>query len=109
MIVRAELARANALTHEQRLDEAAAIVRELAANTADADARRTFEKQAAELTRVAAQNRQIENYNRIVAQVNAGRYREAIKAVAEFLNTATDPDIVRDAKKLQKELAEWRP
>ena len=109
VIVRAELARANALTHEQRLDEAAAIVRELAANTADADARRAFEKEAAELTRVAAQNRQIESYNKIVAQVNAGRYREAIKAVAELLNTATDPDILRDAKKLQKELAEWRP
>ena len=44
-----------------------------------------------------------------MAQVNAGRYREAIKAVAELLNTATDPDILRDAKKLQKELAEWRP
>jgi tetratricopeptide (TPR) repeat protein len=109
VIVRAELARANALTHERHLDEAAAILRELAANTSDAGARRTFEAQAVELTRVAAQNRQIEEYNKIVAQVNAGRYREAIKAVAEFLDTATDPDIVRDARKLQKELAEWRP
>jgi tetratricopeptide (TPR) repeat protein len=109
VIVRAELARANALTHDQHLDEAAAIIRELAENTPDPEARRTFEKQAAELTRVAAQNRQIDAYNKIVAQVNAGRYREAIKAVADFLNTATDPDIVRDAKKLQKELAEWRP
>jgi len=109
VIVRAELARANALSHEQRLDEAAAIIRELAANTSDADARRTFEAQAAELARVAAQNRQIEAYNKIVAQVNSGRYREAIKAVAELLDTATDPDIVRDARKLQKELAEWRP
>jgi len=109
VIVRAELARANALSHEQRLDEAAAIIRELAANTSDADARRAFEAQAAELARVAAQNRQIEAYNKIVAQVNSGRYREAIKAVAELLDTATDPDIVRDARKLQKELAEWRP
>jgi tetratricopeptide (TPR) repeat protein len=109
VIVRTDLARANALTHEHRLDEAAAIVRELASNTADGDARRTFETQAAEMTRVAAKNRQVDAYNKIVAQVNSGRYREAIQAVAEFLNTATDPDIVRDAKKLQKELAEWRP
>jgi len=109
VIVRADLARANALTHEKRLDEAAAIVRELASNTPDGDARRTFETQAAELTRVAAKNRQVDSYNKIVAQVNSGRYREAIQAVAEFLNTATDPDIVRDARKLQKELAEWRP
>ena len=109
VIVRAELARANALTHEQRLDEAAAVVRELAANTADGDGRRDFEKQAAELTRVAAQNRQIEAYNLIVGQVNAGKYREASKALAAFLTTATDPEIVRDAKKLQEQLAHWKP
>jgi Cytochrome c biogenesis factor len=109
VIMRAELARANALTHEQRLDEAAAVVRELAANTADGDTRRDFEKQAAELTRVAAQNRQIEAYNQIVGLVNAGKYREAMKSLAAFLTTATDPDIVRDAKKLQKQLAGWKP
>lgn len=109
VILRAELARANALTHEQRLDEAAAVVREIAANTPDADARRGYEKQAAELTRVAAQNREIEQYNAIVTQVNNGRYREAIKALTAFLTTARDPDIVRDAKKLQKDLAAWRP
>jgi tetratricopeptide (TPR) repeat protein len=109
VIVRAELARANALTHEQRLDEAAVIIRELAANAPDPDARHDFEAQAAELTRVAEQNRQIDAFNKIVAQVNAGKYREAIQAMNEFLPTATDPNIVRDAKKLQKELAEWRP
>jgi tetratricopeptide (TPR) repeat protein len=109
VIVRADLARANAFTHDKRLDEAAAILRELAANTSDAVAQRTFETQAAELTRVAAQNRQIDSYNAIVAQVNAGRYREAIQAVSDLLTTATDANIVRDAKKLQKELAEWRP
>jgi tetratricopeptide (TPR) repeat protein len=109
VIVRADLARANALAHDQRLDEAAAIVRELASNTADGDARRTYETQAAELTRVATKNRQIGAYNKIVAQVNNGSYHEATKALADFLTTASDPDIVRDAKKLQKELAEWRP
>jgi predicted negative regulator of RcsB-dependent stress response len=109
VIVRAELARANAFTHEQRLDEAAAVVRDLAANTPDPDARRDFEKQAAELTRVAAQNRQIDAYNKIIAQVNNGNYHDATKALKEFLTTASDPDIVRDAKKLQKQLAEYRP
>jgi tetratricopeptide (TPR) repeat protein len=109
VIVRAELARANAFTHEQRLDEAAAVVRDLAANTPDPDARRDFEKQAAELTRVAAQNRQIDAYNKIIAQVNHGDYHDATKALKEFLITASDPDIVKDAKKLQKQLAEYRP
>jgi len=109
VIVRAELTRANALAHDGRLDEAAAIVRDLAANTADPDARRDFEKQAAELTRVAAQNRQIDAYNKIIAQVNNGNYHDATKALAEFLTTASDPEIVRDAKKLQKQLADYRP
>jgi len=109
VIVRAETMRANALTHDGRLDDAAAVVRELAANSTDPDARRDFEKQAAGLTRVAAQNRQIEAYNRIVAQVNNGSYHEATTALTAFLATATDPEIVKDAKKLQKQLAEYRP
>jgi tetratricopeptide (TPR) repeat protein len=109
IIVRSELTRANALTHDGRLDEAAAVIRDLAANTADPNARRDFEKQAAELTRVAAQNRQIEAYNKIVTQVNSGNYRDARKALTELLIIATDPDIVRDARKLQKRLAEYRP
>jgi hypothetical protein len=100
---------ANALTSGQHLAEAAEIVHELATNTSDANARRDYENQAAELTRVADVNRQVEAFNKIVAQVNAGKYREAIKALNEFLPTATDPNIVRDAKKLQKQLAAWRP
>jgi tetratricopeptide (TPR) repeat protein len=107
-IERAEVMRANALTSEQHFAKAAEIVRELAANTSDANARRDYEKQAAELTGVD-ENRQVEAFNDIVAQVNAGKYREAIKALNEFLPTATDPDIVRDAKKLLQELATWRP
>ncbi|MEA2325070.1 MAG: hypothetical protein QOE68_29 [Thermoanaerobaculia bacterium] len=109
VIVRTELARANAFTHDGRLDEAAAVVRDLAANTADPNTRRELEKQAADLARVAAQNRQIEAYNKIIAQVNNGNYRDAAKALTELLTTASDPDIVSDAKKLQKELAAYRP
>jgi tetratricopeptide (TPR) repeat protein len=109
VIPRAELARANALAHEQRLDEAAAVLRELAAGTADPDTRRNYETQAAEWTRAAANNRETEQYNEIVAQVSAGRYQEAIKALAAFLPKATDPNIVRDAKELQKQLGEWKP
>ena len=109
VIVRADLTHANALTGEKRLDEAAIIVRELAATTTDADAKRDFENKAAELTRVAAQNREIAAYNKIVDQVNNGRYREAYQELTTFLVTAVDPEIVRDAKKLQKRLAEYRP
>ena len=109
VIVRAEVARANALTQQQRLDEAADVLRELAANTSDAGARSNYETQAAALTRAAVHNRELEQYSQIVGQVNAGRYHEAIQALATFLQTATDPDVVHDAKELQKHLAEWKP
>jgi tetratricopeptide (TPR) repeat protein len=109
VIVRAEQTRANALIHEQRLDEAAGVIRELAANTSEGGARDDFQKQAAELTRVAAQNREIEAYNKIVGQVNNGSYREAYQALTTFLTTAADPEIIRDARKLQKRLSEYKP
>ncbi|HXH37506.1 MAG TPA: tetratricopeptide repeat protein, partial [Thermoanaerobaculia bacterium] len=109
VIERAELMRANSLTQQQRFDEAAVVVHELAANTSDASARHDLEAQAAELTRVAARNRQIDAYARIIAQVNAGKYRDAIKALSEFLPTASDADIIRDARKLQKQLEAWKP
>ena len=109
VVARADVMRANALTRGNRLDEAAAVVRELAASAGDTDARRDFEKQAADLTNAATRNRQIETYERIVAQVNSGMFREAIKALNAFLPTATEPDIVHDAKELQKQLAEWKP
>lgn len=109
VVARADVMRANALTREKRLDEAAAVVRELAAGAGDTDVRRDFEKQAADLTHAATRNRQIEAYEQIVAQVNSGMFREAIKALNAFLPTATEPDIVHDAKELQKQLAEWKP
>jgi tetratricopeptide (TPR) repeat protein len=109
VVARADVLRANALSRENHLDEAASVVRELAAGAGDEDARRDFEKQAAGLTHAATRNRQIEAYERIVAQVNSGLFREAIKALNTFLPTATEPDIVHDAKELQKQLAEWKP
>ena len=109
IIARADVMLANALTREKRFDEAAAVVRELAVNAGDTDARRDFERQAVDLTQAATRNRQIEAYEQIVAQVNSGMFREAIKALNAFLPTATEPDIVHDAKELQKQLAEWKP
>ena len=54
---------------------------------------------------VAATNRQITRYNDAVAQVTAGKYSAARKALEALLADATDPGVIRDAQKLQKELA----
>jgi len=104
-IMRVELEHANALMHEQKLDEAAALIRDLAANTADSDAKRDLITQAEEITRAAATNRQIESYNQAVAETNRGDYRKAMKTLDQLLKTASDPDVIRDAKKLRAQLS----
>jgi hypothetical protein len=105
IVVRTELARVNALTKAERLGDAAKVVRELAASTEDPDVRRDFNHQADELERIAETNRQITAYNEAIGQVNAGKYAAARKTLTTLLASATDPGVIKDAQKLQKELA----
>jgi tetratricopeptide (TPR) repeat protein len=104
-IMRVELAQANALVQQQKLDEAAAVIRDLADNTSDSDAKRDLVRQAEEITRAAVTNREIEAYNKAVGQVNRGEYVKAIKTLKELLQSATDAGVIRDAKKLQAQLS----
>ena len=106
--LRVELARAHDLLQQQKLDEAAAVIRELAANTEDLDARKDLTSQADEITHAAATNRQIDAYNKAVGEVNRGDYTKALKMLDELLVSATDPGVIRDAKKLQKQLVARR-
>ena len=107
-ILRVELARANAFVQQQKLDEAAAIIRELAANTEDADAKRDLAHQADEIAHAADTNRQIDTYNKAVGEVNRGEYAKAMKTLDQLLAGASDPGVIRDARKLQKQLAARR-
>ncbi|HYU24690.1 MAG TPA: tetratricopeptide repeat protein [Thermoanaerobaculia bacterium] len=104
IVVRIDLARANELLRDGKYDEAAAILRALAANSPDGDAKVDFERQAAEVARAGDSNRQIVVYNEAIALVNKGKYAAARKALTQLLATATDPSVIRDAKKLQGEL-----
>ena len=104
MRLRFETERANALAKSGKLDEAASIVRELAAATDDAFARKELEQQAAQLVATAAVNRHIEMYNQAVSMSNAGRKRDALKILDELLRVATDPQVVRDAQRLRGEV-----
>jgi tetratricopeptide (TPR) repeat protein len=102
--VAAEATRANTLAQSGKLDEAAALVRELAAATPDPNARRDLESQAAQLEATSAINRHILTYNEAIALSNQGRDREAVKLLDELLLVATDEEVVRDAKELRAEL-----
>jgi tetratricopeptide (TPR) repeat protein len=104
IVVRVELAKTNELLKIGKYDEAAAILRALAASSPDGDTRIDFEHKAAELARTGELNRQIGIYNDAIGLVNKGKYAAARKTLAELLAVATDPIVVRDAKKLQGEL-----
>jgi tetratricopeptide (TPR) repeat protein len=106
VLLDAETQRANALAQEGKLEEAAAIVREIASSITDPAGREDMEKQAAQIESVALVNRHITMYNEAVAKSNTGRKREAIQLLDELLAVATDEKVVRDAQRLRKELGQ---
>lgn len=99
-----EATRANDLAKQGKLEEAAKVVRALAAATVDPHGRRDLEEQAASLESTAAVNRHIHMYNEAITLANAGRNREAVKALDELLRVATDASVVNDARKLRAEV-----
>ncbi|MBV8517076.1 MAG: DUF1570 domain-containing protein [Acidobacteria bacterium] len=102
--LRVESDRATALAKAGKLDEAATIVRQLASTIGDPSARRELEQQAASLAATAAVNRQIAMYNQAIVAANSGQKREARRIIDELLRIATDPNVLRDAKKLREEV-----
>jgi Protein of unknown function (DUF1570) len=97
IIMRVETGRATELVRAQKLDDAAQVLRALAAESGgNAD----LEKQAAEYEKLAATNRQIEAYNVAIGQVNRGEYAAARQSLRQLLAGTVDADIERDAKKL---------
>jgi tetratricopeptide (TPR) repeat protein len=104
VLLMAETNRANALAKEGKLEEAAAVVRALAAATGDAAGRHDLEQQAAQLEGTANVNKHIRMYNEAVGLANTGKNREAVKLLDQLLAVATDELVVRDAKKLRAEV-----
>jgi tetratricopeptide (TPR) repeat protein len=101
IVVRSELFRINALVKEQKLDEAAARLRQLSASTSDPVARQQMDDQAKQLETDAASNREIAAYNDAVQLYNDRDLRGAQKIIDALVATATDPRVVADATKLQ--------
>jgi tetratricopeptide (TPR) repeat protein len=104
ILLTVETDRANALAKEGKLDEAAAIVRELAAATAEGTGRTDLEQQAAQLASTAAVNREILAYNEAIELTNKGRHAEALTIVDGLVQSATDAQVLKDATELQREL-----
>jgi hypothetical protein len=95
---------ANELARSNDYEAAGKIVRALAESTPQGDARRQFERQAAELERVAAANRELEQYNEAVRQYNGGDRAAALLTLQHLIATSTDEEMVEDAKELKERL-----
>ena len=104
VLLDAETERANKLAQEGKLEEAAKLVRQIAATIEDAAGRADLERQAAQIESVALVNQHIKMYNDAVSHSNAGNSKAAMKVLDELLAVATDPQVVRDAQKLRREL-----
>jgi tetratricopeptide (TPR) repeat protein len=107
-LLRAETERANVLARNGKYDEAATVVRALAAATSESMARLELERQAEQLESIGAVNVHIARYNEAVGLSNTGRVREALEVLDDLLLVAKDNLVIRDAEKLRKELLKRR-
>jgi tetratricopeptide (TPR) repeat protein len=104
VVVREQLALANRLLAQTRVDEAIAVVQQLMAATPDTVAKGDLERQLGRLREVAEVNKQIGRYNDAVRAANTGQTKRAIAILDGLLAGATDPAVVSDATELRKTL-----
>ena len=95
---------AQTLVDQEKYDEAAVVVRKLAAIAPDAATKQDLESQAAHLEQTAATNRHIAEYEKAIEEAKAGDKAAALKRLAALLAVATDEEVIHDAKELQAEL-----
>ncbi len=95
---------AQTLVDQGKYDEAAVIVRKLAAQTSDAARKSDLQSQAAHLERTAATNHHIAEYEKAIEEAKAGDKAAALKRLEALLAVATDEEVIHDAKGLQAEL-----
>ena len=99
--LRETLRKANKLVGQNRLDEAAVIVAELAARTEDASAKAELLKQVDDMRRVAESNRDVIEYNKAVTAFNRRENAAALQILETLIATATDAEIRNRAERLR--------
>lgn len=102
-ILRLEIDRANTLIKQQRMTEAAAVLRALVEKTDDPHVKSDLAKQAAEVENIASVNAQISAYNDAITLFNHHHLKEAIAAIDTLLATATDPKVISDSHRLREQ------
>lgn len=102
LFVRERLVTANTLVKEQKIDEAIALIDELIAVTPDPVGKTSLIEQKRSLAGVRDVNHEINTYNKAVAHANKREKAAALKTLRELLQFAKDPDVIEDAKALEK-------
>lgn len=108
VLLRLEVDHANALIHQEKFSEAAAVLHSLVAQTGDQTVKGDLERQAEDIDRLADVNRQILTYNEAVALVNGHHLKEAVLKLDALLAIATDPKVIADATRLRAFAAKAR-
>jgi tetratricopeptide (TPR) repeat protein len=104
VIVRELIAEANTLVSGEKLDEAAALLRQASMHTNGPASKHDLERQADVLVATAAMNREIAMYNRALEELNRGDRASALATLGKLLETATDETVIEEARTLQQEL-----
>ncbi|HEX7191595.1 MAG TPA: tetratricopeptide repeat protein [Thermoanaerobaculia bacterium] len=103
VILRLEIDRANTLIKQQRLSDAAAVLRALVDQTDDRESKSSLARQASEIEYLVGINAQVSAYNDAVSLFNHHRLKETIAALDTLLATATDPKVIADATRLREQ------
>jgi tetratricopeptide (TPR) repeat protein len=104
VVVREQLALANRLLAQSRVEEAIAVIEQLMAATPDPSAKADLARQLMHLHEVSGANRQINAYNDAVRAANAGETKKAIEILDRLLEGATDESVIHDAQEFRKVL-----
>ena len=104
VLLQAEYAQGRALVLKGDSDRGLAIFRKVLTETHDPAVKDALTLQIAAVEKAAETNRQLDTYNQAVDLANRGSYRKAVALLETLLREATDPDVIKSARTLLREL-----
>lgn len=99
------LTAANRFIRVGKAAEAVPLLKEIADATSDAFVKADIQRQIASVEKLAHENRQITTYNSAISLVNRGDRKGAKQVLEQLLKWADDPEVVRNSRKLLKEIS----
>lgn len=101
-LIRENLRRANDLIGDEKLEDAAVLLREAVSAATDPSQKAELEEELRNLIATAEHNRLIVAYNEAVDATNNGEHEKALRLLDALLTTATDAGIISQARELRE-------